>query len=395
MGGMPYPLEKGLFPLVLEHYFNEGLERRCAYAPPWWIFRRSPGPRRRLRAIWRYRAIADELRAARGGEAAIADVTADNSFIHSSLFADAGAQLMTGLQRTLAERWFGMVPVAGTPNTWRRLPTSAWPGTRTLGQWHGYYGNTELIMCESLQRMLEVSLGLDHLDAVPPAAADREELEHELRRRVTRVWPIYVFLTCPQPWFGTWISWQCHNRRAPVRGQVTVLIQSPGHDSPLVPSPIDREEDEPVDPASGLVNPYYLQGRDPTGHNSGYDGIYIDASGAVRGSNPGSAPAPGRSYQGMWTVTHANHDATIVWRNMAEPTEDNWLPGGRDVRVPWAIPPIVTYRCARLDQRSDLGGRTDPYQLDGYFDVVVVSPAARDGGVPNPPLYPITGGGTP
>jgi hypothetical protein len=396
MGDMPYPLEKGLFPLVIEHFFNEGLERSWACARPRWILHKRPGPKRRLRAIWRYCKIAETLRNAEGNEGTISAVTPDNSFIYSSIFTDSRSpgmphlpQVLIGLQRTMAEGWFGMEPNAG--GTWNRRPTSTWTSSKSLGRWIGYYGNAELILCETLQRMLEVSLGLEHQTTAPTNRREERAFERRLRRQATRVWPVCVFLTCPQPWFGGWITWKRHRARSAVRGQVTVLVQTPGHDRPITPSPVDHEADEPQARAEGtnimLPNPYFLMGvTNGSKYNSGYDGKYIDQAHQVRGRDPRTAV----NDQGMWIVTHENHDSAIVWSSFAEPPRPNWDPNGPDPAEAWDLPPIATYRCARLDQRADIPGSPapDPARIDGFFDIVVVSPASRDGGIPSDPLFP-------
>lgn len=410
MGIMPYPLEKGLFPLAVEQFFNQGLDQDLSAAGVAAILGQQPGPMRRLRAIWRYREIADRLRAASQDETTIAAVTADNSFVHSSIFDETSSfwgssifgdaqpeeiaelqGILAGLQRTLAERWFGMTwDPAGGPHGgggWKRRPTTAWSPSASLGHWSGYYGNAELILCETLQRMLEVSLGLDHQDNTPKPE-EVAGFESDLRNKATRVWPVYMFLTCPQPWFGAWITWQCHAASSPLRGQVTVLVQTPGHERPITPSPVDREGDTPQRDVGGVQwpNPYFLHGRETANRNSGYDGPYVDASGNRQGGDPQVA---GPADQGMWLVTHENHDSTIVWESFGEPPPGatTWPPANGDEVEAWELPPIATYRCATLDQRADLGGSPSRTTLDGYYDIVVVSPASRDGGVPSVPLF--------
>jgi hypothetical protein len=197
------------------------------------------------------------------------------------------------------------------------------------------------------------------------------------------VWPIYVFLTCPQPWFGAWVTWQCHQHGSPIRGQVTALLQSPGHSRPITPSSLDREGDGPTIPGSNRTNPYFLVGRDVKNAagtpNSGYEGRYIDTSDHVQGKEPVAATKD----QGMWCVTHENHDSTIVWSTFHEPTAQNWPGPGGVPREAWELPPIATYRCARLDQRGDRGNPVPVTDvLEGYYDIAVVAPAALDGGIP-------------
>jgi hypothetical protein len=376
---MPYPLEKGEFPLLIERWFNEDLADAEDGDKPSTILDQRVGPKRRLRAIWRYCEIVERLKAGKGSEASIEQVTADNSLVHSSFFP-AGDTAMTAFQRLMAEQWFGMVPDG--PKNWKRRPTSSWTPDTSLGQWIGYYGNVELIMVEAMQRALEVSLGLEHLTKVPPKQK-KQQLEADLRNAADRVWPIYLFMTCPQPWFGAWVTWQCHDPGSTVRGQVTALLQSPGHARPIVPSPVDRKGDGPEVTNGGVtrVNPYFLCGVDQqsaTGiPNSGYQGRYLEGT-AVKGADPVQATGE----QGMWLITHENHDGAIVWSSFKEPKAANWAPGGIP-QEPWELPPIAHYRCATLDQRADGGKSTPkPNTLEGYFDTVVIAPASLDGGIP-------------
>jgi len=384
VGVMPYPIEKGLFPILIESWFNDEMDYAACDESPADILGARNGPRRRLRAIWRYAGIVQKLKAAKQNENSIADVTDQNSLVLSSFFSQNKPGLST-FQRIMAEKWFGMVQKKNGTG-WTRRPASAWTPGATLGHWTGYYGNVELIMVEAIQRMLEVSLGLEHMTEAPKTKKAQDKAEASMRDAATRVWPLYLFLTCPQPWYGAWVTWQCHDRGCAVRGQVTGLLQTPGHGWPIAPSPIDREGDKKMLPLPGggqVQNPYYLHGREPSTPsepNSGYAGVYLDRTGVRRGADPRTASGD----QGMWVVTHENHDSTIVWSSFREPTPGNWPGPGGIPDEAWELPPIATYRCATLDQRRDHAGFTPPKpnRLDGYYDIVVVSPASLDGGVP-------------
>jgi hypothetical protein len=304
------------------------------------------------------------------------------------------APAMQGLQRLLAEDWFGMRwdPGGGPDGAggWKRRLTTSFPDPASIGYWSGYYGNVELILCETLQRMLEVSLGVEHQTECPEGLVEQAAFEDKLREQATRVWPVYLFLTCPQPWFGASVTWQSHSSKSAVRGQVTTVLQTPGHSHRIAPSPVDRVGDQPTVPADGapdvmLPNPYYLHGRDPAGGNSGYAGPYINAGATdIAGNAPQIAAVTPGVDQGLWAVTHENHDSTIVWSSFAEPLRPNWDPNNPNPAEAWDMPPIVTYKSASLGERADLIGST----MFGYYDVVVVSPSARDGGVPDTPLFP-------
>lgn len=384
VGIMPYRLEKGLFPKLIEDFFNEGLDDVDEPVSVPDVFAASSGARRRLRAIWRYCAIGAKLRAG-GGD--LRQVTKENSFIKSAMF-DAVPE--AGLFRdSIAENWLGMERDASGAG-WQRPARDAWPtdpaaALPTTGHWTGYYGNVELILVEALQRMLEVSLGVPHLTKVPKTPAKQAKREEALLRQASRVWPVYLFLTCPQPWFESWVTWQRHSHRSPLRGQVTVMLSTPGHGRPVAPSPVDLVGDTKTIPGPAgqpVANPYYLFGVDDETRETGYRGKVLRPSAGVTGGimaatdghDPEDTFLHDDAGQGMWVVTHENHDSTVVWTSFTEPE-----PGTRA----WDLPPIAHYRCAPLGQRKDVGGAPDG-QLGGYDDIVVVSPAGRDGGIPVP-----------
>ncbi|HET6950311.1 MAG TPA: hypothetical protein VFI47_08050 [Acidimicrobiales bacterium] len=401
MGYMPYQWEKGFFPTAVESWFNEGLDATGPADGAQAILAAREGPRRRLRAIWRYASVCRQLRDGAANPAAIRTVTKENSIIESSLFAALGDTGPMDWKATIARDWFGMEESGGT---WYRQTTATWVQGKSLGHWNGYFGNVELIVCETLQRMLELSLGVPHLHLDPatfpapvPSEADAATIVNQLRQQATHVWPVYLFLTCPSPWFEGWVTWQCHDTASAVRGQVTVMLSTPGHDRPVTPSPLDvvGDTDQLTIGGATTPNPYYLYGRD------GYQGDYITidnpASTGTTGTagvvpatfrrTPGSpvkggAPSgqePARTHhQGMWLVTHANHDSTIVWNNFPEPTKPNW---GQPNVESWDLPPFAVHRCADVRERRDLGGTSDPEALTGMDDVVVVQPARRDGGI--------------
>ena len=363
MGVMPYQFEKGLFPTLLEDFFNKGLDE---LAPTAGIAEALslPGPAARLRAIWRFGSVARFLRErpANPGQGWL-EATAENSFIRSSLFPveppqDPGMDF----QRTVAVKWLGMtVQGEGPTRTFHRADPGTWEPGATIGHWNGYYGNVELIVCETVQRMLEVSLGLDHVK--PPkvgvSAAQAGDIEAHMRSQVTRVWPIYMFLTCPKPWFEGWITWQRHSKSHPeLRGQVTVILATPGHERPVAPSPVDLVGD--VKKTQGLPNPYYLHGLEVPA--DGYAGPFLElvpsvADGAVEPAEKGADPSSSAGAQGMWVVTHANHDSTIVWSSFSEVGADQptWNPGQGKPEI-WDLPPIAAYRPRSSRNGATLGG---------------------------------------
>jgi hypothetical protein len=115
----------------------------------------------------------------------------------------------------------------------------------------------------------------------------------------------------------------------------------------------------------------------------------------------------------MWVITHANHDSTVVWTSFVDPPAvPNLDPARQNEAEAWDLAPIAHYRSAPLSERHDVRGLVggaipvaapadtempEMVELPGCRDIVVVSPAARDGGVLSTfpcPDFPPPGGGT-
>jgi hypothetical protein len=92
----------------------------------------------------------------------------------------------------------------------------------TTGRWVNWYGQAEEIVRTTLQRALEVALGLepDHTIA--------------MGTRPPRHWPIAMIWKCGQPWFEGWITWRRHG----ACGQVLVVFSTPGNGDPISTSPL-------------------------------------------------------------------------------------------------------------------------------------------------------------
>jgi hypothetical protein len=216
--------------------------------------------------------------------------------------------------RIMAEEWFGYrVRPDGTLDT-QRHPN------RPTGMWDGYQGNVERILATSLIRAIEVSLGLKHDDPVPTGAPPRS-------------WPIYFFLKCQQPFFESWVTWQCHSANRRAAGQVTVIWATPGHNHPVSDHavPIDKNKDHMDDFVFTLRN----------------DGEFLE--------EPESAPAAdtnGDPHQGIWVVTHRDHKKLNVFDTSVPSSYLEWGP---------PLLPIIA--------------------PEDFTDVVTVQPAARSGGI--------------
>jgi hypothetical protein len=139
-----------------------------------------------------------------------------------------------------------------------------------------------------------------------------------------------------------------------------------------------------------VPNPYYLHGVDPDPYNSGYVGKVLRSNGTFHPDHgdPLDTTSHDEVGQGMWVVTHANHDSTIATSTFDDPAVPDFNPSLRREPEAWDLPPIAHFRYAPLLQRKDVRpteamSATTGHPIDPYRDVVVVSPASRDGGVPS------------
>lgn len=116
--------------------------------------------------------------------------------------------------------WFGMRPRPG--GGWEPQAPFDPVTNPSTGYWQQWYGDAEGIVRTTLQRAVEVALGVDPdapVDAsVPPA----------------RHWPIDILIKCTQAWMEGWVSWRAHGGT----GHVTVIFAVPGNGHPLLTSPL-------------------------------------------------------------------------------------------------------------------------------------------------------------
>jgi hypothetical protein len=300
---MPYHLEKGRYLQLIEDTLNEGIEavvdNNSAIT--------FSGLTRRYSMLEYMRTVVERDCDPVDGEDPEGGLM---MWPGTMTDADIGFPMF----RIMVEEWFGYrLRADGTLNT-KRHPN------KPTGMWDGYQGNVERILATSLVRAIEVSLGLEHGDPIPTAAPPRS-------------WPIYFFLKCQQPFFESWVTWQCHsiNRRA--AGQVTVIWATPGHNHPVSDHavPIDLDGDHMDDFVSTLRN----------------DGEFLE--------NPSSAPAAdlnGDPHQGIWVITHRDHKRLNVFDTSVPSSYLEWGP---------PLLPIIA--------------------PESFCDVVTVQPAARSGGI--------------
>jgi hypothetical protein len=303
VGIMPYHLEKGRYLLLIEDCLNEGIEavvdndKAITFS----------GLTRRYSMLKYMRGVVDRPCDATDGEQEDAGML---MWPGTMTDADIGFPMF----RIMAEEWFGYrIRPDGT------LDTKPHPNKPT-GMWDGYQGNVERILAESLVRAIEVSLGLDHGAPIPTAAPPRS-------------WPIYFFLKCQQPFFESWVTWQCHSPNRRAAGQVTVIWATPGHNHPV------SDHAVPIDVDGDHIDDFVPTLRD--------DGEFVE--------EPVSAPAcdpDGKPHQGVWVITHRDHKKLNVF--------DTSVPSSY---LEWGLPvlPIVA--------------------PENFCDVVTVQPAARSGGV--------------
>jgi hypothetical protein len=212
-GAMPYLLDKGPYFEVIEDILSNGARRIAA------------------------------LGALRNG-APLAGLV---GFDSDSLSGDG--QTMEYRVDHLYKDWFGMIQDT-TPGPWHKQP-----GVFPTGFWRGYQGDPEAILRETMERAIELSLGLAPGAALPSPNA------------TARDWPIDVYWICQGPWFQCWVLWR--EGATSATGHVTVLITT-----------------RPVNP------------NDPPYTAPDYE----------------SPPAPGvrNNHRGMWVIGHEDYEKTVV-----------------------------------------------------------------------------------
>jgi len=195
----------------------------------------------------------------------------------------------------------------------------AWP---TTGFWAQYFGNVEAILRETLVRAIEVSLGLDHGEAVPAGGP-------------TRRLPIELFWKCPQRWFEGWVTWRWDQHHG--TGQVTVILATPGSGKPLLENP-----------------------------DLGMGAVRADSSRAIAPDTVGTGPGPcnpaanpDQGAHGMWVVTHHEHLQLPALHPDAGLPEGQWLvPAFGPTYL--GVGPVVCVQPSEADGGVNPFGR--PYQ---------------------------------
>lgn len=179
---------------------------------------------------------------------------------------------------------------------------TTWPRT---GFWQQYYGDVEGICAKAFERAVAVSLGCEGPDDEP-----------------NRLLPIEIFWKCPQRWFESWVTWRINEGGG---GHVTVILATPGTDSPV----LER----------------YENGRDTIRDPEVVVGKKVPPKrGAV-------APSVEEHSRGMWAVTQKQNVLLPALRPSRPTASGDWtFPGSG----PWYA---------------------------GVGEVVVVQPSFKDGGM--------------
>jgi hypothetical protein len=199
MVGMPYYYETGPTFEVLEDVLNNG-DPPTAPAP------RFPGDDRAIHVL-------NQLR--------------DPAVLIATIMGLDSVTLNAGPNPTVADRiravnrdWFGMVE--DSTGAWSPQPPFDPTNPVTTGRWVNWYGHAEAIVRTTLQRALEVALGLEPDQPIAVGASP------------PRHWPIAMIWKCGQPWFEGWITW----RRQADYGLVFVVFSTPGNGDPISTTPL-------------------------------------------------------------------------------------------------------------------------------------------------------------
>jgi hypothetical protein len=183
---MPYHLEKGPLLSVLDDFFNSGSKTRLITA-------------------------LKELRAG-------VDLTSIGVFDSPNLYTYTAPD---GTVKTYPYPYDSQPHLVAHFNEhWLGNP-SPWPGQ--TAHWQFYKGPVEKIIRETLERAIELVLGLPHGGSLDG-----------LRLADLRKWPIDFWWKCPQPWFEGWVTWR---RIGSTSGHVTVIFATPADDGVVLRTP--------------------------------------------------------------------------------------------------------------------------------------------------------------
>jgi hypothetical protein len=358
MPGMPYHLEKGRWGAVLEDYLNGGdtpdraletlMHLRDPDRPPVSDLGFFDAPALDYDSDERYGNVRVRRRhfdidwfGRRPGGQGIAALNAQPSWpdlIRSQLEGDALATWDTivseadaGARQSASSAGDSAQPSPGARRMSAIIDAAVKKGLLDevgrypeTGFWNQYYGDVEGIVRETFASAIEVALGLTRVQG-----ANRELLkEYRAGKSTPCRLPIEVFWKCPQRWFEGWVTWRYdRSDDNDGRGQVTVLIASPGSGTPLLERP---------DLGRGALR---------------VTGLLSEGAAATRFLARPIGTDIGLAAKGMWVVSHEDHmllDPPNTWKGSQH---------GK-----WRIPPF------------------GPSYV-GIGDIVVVQPSEADGGV--------------
>jgi hypothetical protein len=224
---MPYAMEKGPYLSIVEDYLNGELDRAV-------------------------KALED----LREGAAVVDLGPLDGQY--------PGIYTPAQLKQHVGEDWWGFRPVldpsSGEVVGWDPQEQFDASTNPTTGFWQHWYGDPEAVFRQTLQRALEVALGVEHVDG--PGGGPVHPTRH---------WFISMFWNCPHPWYEGWVSW--HRRSGSRRsGQVTMVVNTPAHIPPSTEPGHHNGElfNSPLRPAGDppdKIQPYEVEPTEATGDN--------------------------------------------------------------------------------------------------------------------------------
>jgi hypothetical protein len=137
-------------------------------------------------------------------------------------------------------------------------------------------GSPAAILREGMQRALEVSMGLEHGESLPPPS-----------KAPKRFWPIDFYWICQGPFFQCWVVWRRVASAPSDLGHVSVLLTTP----PAIGYPLSSQITRPA----GNLNPK------------------IDYASPPEHLLFGPQPPPKRTTlsEGMWVIGHDNYLPSI------------------------------------------------------------------------------------
>ncbi len=282
---------------------------------------------------------------------------------------DTGVLWPAAMQHVRVD-WLGNPAFDPATKQFRQPPVADPSQAGPTGFWKQWHGPAEAILRETLQRSIEVSLGVEHVasstaENAQSAPATQFDPAEAPAGPYSRWWPVEMLWVCGAPNFQGWITWRKHGL-GPTEGQVTVVFTTP---APVTPYPM-------------------------------YDSVYVGASAppASRGANYKDANVGEgvdaltdlNAPRGVWVV--GSKKTLTVRTSTTESVELDdavirFFGNGFDLSVP-AEAIVHAAMSAGVNVQLRLPS-TLHYDVDSYDEVAVVRPSMFDGGMALiPPTFP-------